>query len=173
MKNIAGLKFPNQHTKNLSEEEKRKLQEMMTYFNKNPESLLEFVPESTNFKFLNSKNHRKSHSKRGQCMIPELGIVPPQSGHIGLKYNNKAHNRKKSYGDIRNSNRSFNKRHLLNPTVAQFDKNISQLKTIQNMKPSTAKEAAFLEYNSPNFMPNIQKKMNNTVYKVANSLLLI
>ena len=99
-------------------------------------------------------------------MIPDLGVVPPQSGHIDLNYNNKSHNRKKSQGDIRQSNRSFN-RHLLNSKGGQYDKSVHHLSTIQNIKPSTAKESAFIESNSPNFMPNIQKKMNSTVYKVS------
>ena len=99
-------------------------------------------------------------------MIPELGIVPPQSGHMGMKINDKNHMRKKSHGDIRLGNNSFN-RQFLNPARTQFDKK-SQLRTMNNIKPATAHEAGFNEYNSPNFMPNIQEKAkgNNTVYKV-------
>jgi len=96
-------------------------------------------------------------------MIPELGIVPPVSEAV---YNSSNHLRKKSYNGADLSNGSLN-REIMNPTVARFDKNLNGLKTLSNAKPATANEASFNEYNSPNFMPNINQKVSSTMYKVS------
>lgn len=154
-----GLKFTMKIDDNLSHNDRHKLSKAMKYFSKNPKSLLDLVPEDSRSSVA-SKSQQKNHSRRGQCMIPDLGIVPPQSGVVNKTGK---HLRKKSYNGFEGSNTSLN-RELMNPTVARFEKN---LKTINHVKPATANEASFNEYSYPNFMPNINQKVSSTMYKVS------
>lgn len=145
----------------------------MKFFKRHPEMLLELMPDGVNLQV--APTNQKSLSKRGQCMIPELGIVPPQSGLFGLNTSSN-HNRKKSHGDLRHMNNSFN-RQSLNPTVAKFSNPSNFAQKVNNtpsdgsnlnsaknyFKPSTANE-----YHTPNFIGDKQivGAANKTVYKV-------
>lgn len=173
---------PNAH---LTEEEKYKWNEIMKYFKKNPEMLIELMPDNVNFSFAPTK---KSLSRKGQSMIPDLGVVPPQSGHLDLKkYELDAtHKRKKSYGDLRNGSASYYKHHLqpMNPTVGKVAhkdafnyqsnntpseaSNNLPIKSQNNYKPGTAAIRLGGEYQAPNFVPsNLVNTVNKTVYKVS------
>lgn len=159
---------------NLSDDEKRKWGEILKYFKSHPEMLLEMMPENVHFKFQNKNSlHRK-----GQSLIPDLGVVPPQSGHLGPKQFEKEHLRNKSYGELRKAhNQMYNQQ--LNPIVAKYSAkdniNLRPNNTPngnptkhQNpyFKPNTANQPTG-EYQTPSFLTNnILNTVNKTVYKV-------
>ena len=78
-------KLPIPNNGNLTEEEKFKWNEIMKFFKQNPNMLLEMMPDSMyqqdadikSYKTLNM--HYKALSRKGKSMIPDLGVVPPQS----------------------------------------------------------------------------------------------
>jgi hypothetical protein len=158
------VSYPLPPSKNLRADEMIKWNEIMKFFKKHPEMLLELMPDGMNMQ-INSQNKQKVSSKRGQTMIPELGVVPPQqSGPFGFNSN---HNRKKSHGDLNNTNNSF-KRETLNPTVAKF----SNPSTFPQRVSDTPSETYNITSNKNKFKPNTPNEYqtakfleNNTVNK--------
>ena len=157
----------------------------MKFFKKNPDMLLQLMPDNFNFGLVPNK---QSLSRKGQSLIPDLGVVPPQSGHIGLKRfeNDMMHTRKKSFGELRKGQNPLYKFQLNqpNPTVAKYtsnetlglrqnntpsDANKNKMSKLPHhyFKPNTAANRTLNEYQTPNFMANnIVKTVNKTVYKV-------
>jgi hypothetical protein len=123
-------------------------------------------------------------------MIPDLGIVPPQSGHLGLKKFEKEinHNRKRSQGDLKANLHKLQKQQQLyqiNPGQSKYSANDPMLR--QNNTPSQTQFQKFTgnyfkpntavnrtdEFQSPSFIPaNIVQTVNKTSYKVRVSLTL-
>lgn len=88
---------------NLTDEEKFKWTEIMKFFKQNPNMLLEMMPDpmmqndtdGKTFKTLHTNS--KALSRKGKSMIPDLGVVPPQSSIGFNSYQQevtKIHNRK-------------------------------------------------------------------------------
>jgi len=140
---------------NLSDEEKWKWNEIMKYFKKNPEMLLELMPEDVDVSFTHKK---KSQPRKGMSMIPDLDVVPPQSGHM----------RKKSYSNVRHPLKNYPDQTVL----SQQQKKVTPVKVPSHyFKPNTAINRTSEDYVSqtPSFLTsNIVNTVNKTVYKVSN-----
>ena len=62
--------------KNLTDEEKFKWREILAFMKQNPEIMLDLMPDNVNINF---RENNKTQHRKGYSMIPELGVVPPQS----------------------------------------------------------------------------------------------
>ena len=78
-------RLPIPNNGNLTDDERWKWNEIMSFFKQNPNMLLDFMPDAMlqnndikSYKTLNM--HNKALSRKGKSMIPDLGVVPPQSG---------------------------------------------------------------------------------------------
>lgn len=95
------LSIPNNG--NLTGEEKFKWNEIMAFFKQNPNMLLEMMPDSLiqhnqEIKPIKTLSiNSKALSRKGKSMIPDLGVVPPQSSLSFNSYQQdaiKSHHRK-------------------------------------------------------------------------------
>jgi len=158
----------------------------MTFLKQNPGVLLDLMPDNVDFDF---RNDNQDFEHIGHSMIPDLGVVPPQSGQINKKIKDDnsmySHYRKHSLGDSKFSADSYKNRGLL-PIKQSLSKLANGDKLMEkphntpsssnklylsnyskpSIKPNTATKAVN-DYQTPSFLTsNIVNTVNKTVYKV-------
>ena len=171
--------------KNLTDEEKFKWREILAFMKQNPEILLDLMPDNVNINF---RDNDKTQHRKGHSMIPELGVVPPQS-HLG---SNKigaeddsmiSYRKKQSFGESKFSSDSYQKTSIFDISN-KLKKNEDMIVKPHNnphssnrflpsnlnrkpFKPNTANK--IVDNNqTPSFLAsNILSTVNKTVYKVC------
>ena len=169
--------------KNLTDEEKFKWREILAFMKQNPEIMLDLMPDNVNINF---RENNKTQHRKGYSMIPELGVVPPQSqlgsNKMGIEDDSMISYRKnQSFGESKFSSDSYHKPSIYNITN-KLKKNEDMIVKPHNTphnsnrflsnnlnnpyKPNTANKT-INEHQTPSFLAsNIVNTVNKTVYKV-------